>query len=388
MDVSLFIARRIRFKGRLATVSTAVSFLVTIIAVSVSSGFRHEIRDGISALAGDVQIVSVDMNWLGESSPVPRTPSYLGMLSSIAGVESIEPVVYRAGIIRSSGNIHGVMFKGTARDTLLAGLGISVPASLAASLGLSAGDDLTAYFVGDRVKARKFHVVSLYDSVLDADENLVIYASLEDMQRLNGWDSGSVSALEINLDHSHRSVGAIESAASQAGSIALLNAADDEPAVLASSSVSRYPQLFDWLNLIDFNVLFILVLMTVVAGFNMVSALLIILFEDIPMIGTLKSLGMKDWPIARIFLSAASSVVLKGMAAGNIIALALCWIQDMTHVLRLDPQNYFVSFVPVHVDLPLILAADVISYLVIMCLLTIPSMFISGIDPAKTVRAD
>ena len=231
-------------------------------------------------------------------------------------------------------------------------------------------------------------MVSLYDSVLDADENLVICASLEDMQRLNGWDSGSVSALEINLDRSHRSVGAIESAASQAGSIALLNAADDEPAVLASSSVSRYPQLFDWLNLIDFNVLFILVLMTVVAGFNMVSALLIILFEDIPMIGTLKSLGMKDWPIARIFLSAASSVVLKGMAAGNIIALALCWIQDMTHVLRLDPQNYFVSFVPVHVDLPLILAADVISYLVIMCLLTIPSMFISGIDPAKTVRAD
>ena len=150
--------------------------------------------------------------------------------------------------------------------------------------------------------------------------------------------------------------------------------------------MSRYPQLFDWLNLIDFNVFFVLVLMTVVAGFNMISGLLIVLFENIPVIGTLKSLGMKDRQIAKIFLSASSSVVLKGMAIGNGIALLFCLVQGTTRILRLDPQNYFVSFVPVHVDILPILLADLLAYLVIMLLLLIPSMFISGIDPARTVR--
>ena len=386
MDVSHFIARRIRFRGNIAMVSIAISFLVMIIAVAVSSGFRHEIRDGISYAAGDVQLVSVGQDWTGEDSPVPCRPSYYDRLAGIPYVRGIEPVVYRAGIIKAGENIHGVLFKGTDRDTSLAGLGISMPESMAGQLGIVQGDDVTAYFVGDRVKVRKFRLVSTYQGVLDASESPVIYASLSDMQRVNGWDSGSASALEISLMPSRRTVSGLEEAAYEAGDISLLYSAEDEPPVVASSSVSRYPQLFDWLNLIDFNVFFVLVLMTVVAGFNMISGLLIVLFENIPVIGTLKSLGMKDRQIAKIFLSASSSVVLKGMAIGNGIALLFCLVQGTTRILRLDPQNYFVSFVPVHVDILPILLADLLAYLVIMLLLLIPSMFISGIDPARTVR--
>lgn len=386
MDVSSFIAKRISFKGNLATVSIAVSFLVMIIAVAISSGFRHEIRDGISSLSGDVQLTSSDMNWIGESSPIGRTPSYIGMLGEIDGVQSIEPVVYRAGIVKSGDNIHGVLFKGVETDTTLAGLGVSVPEQLASMLGMSAGDELLAYFVGEKVKVRKFRIVSTYPGLMDSEENLVIYASLGDMQRLNGWDGESVSALELRLEPGARSVKEIEEAAAEAGSIALLYASEDEPPVVAASSVSRYPQLFDWLNLIDFNVMFILLLMTVVAGFNMISGLLIILFENIPLIGILKSLGMKDRSIAKIFLSASSSLVLKGMCIGNLLALLFCLVQGWTHFLKLDPQNYFVSHVPVRVDLLPILAADFAAYAVIMLLLLIPSLFISGVDPAKTVR--
>ena len=386
MDVSHFIARRIRFRGNIAMVSIAISFLVMIIAVAVSSGFRHEIRDGISYAAGDVQLVSVGQDWTGEDSPVPCRPSYYDRLVGIPYVRGIEPVVYRAGIIKAGENIHGVLFKGTDRDTSLAGLGISMPESMAGQLGIVQGDDVTAYFVGDRVKVRKFRLVSTYQGVLDASESPVIYASLSDMQRVNGWDSGSASALEISLMPSRRTVSGLEEAAYEAGDISLLYSTEDEPPVVASSSVSRYPQLFDWLNLIDFNVFFVLVLMTVVAGFNMISGLLIVLFENIPVIGTLKSLGMKDRQIAKIFLSASSSVVLKGMAIGNGIALLFCLVQGTTRILRLDPQNYFVSFVPVHVDILPILLADLLAYLVIMLLLLIPSMFISGIDPARTVR--
>ena len=386
MDASRFIAKRISFKGNIAMVSIAVSFLVMIIAVAVSSGFRHEIRDGVSSVSGDVQLVSAETGWGGEAVPVPMHPSYYGKLAEIPYIKEIEPVIYRGGIVKSGDNIHGVLFKGCRRDSLLSGLGVSVPARLAAKLGIAAGDDITAYFVGERVQVRKFHVVSLYDSVLDSDENMVVRTSLADLQRLNGWDAGSVSALEFSLSPSFRSVDALEHAAADIGTVAMLYTSPEEPVVTASSAASRYPQLFDWLDLIDFNVLFILVLMTVVAGFNMISGLLIILFENIPVIGILKSVGMKDRHIAKIFLSASSSVVLKGMAAGNAVALLLCWLQDITKILRLDPQNYFVSYVPVHIDLPLVLAADLGAYVVIMLLLLIPSLFISGVDPARTVR--
>lgn len=386
MDASRFIAKRISFKGNIAMVSIAVSFLVMIIAVAVSSGFRHEIRDGVSSVSGDVQLVSAETGWGGEAVPVPMHPSYYGKLAEIPYIKDIEPVIYRGGIVKSGDNIHGVLFKGCRRDSLLSGLGVSVPARLAAKLGIAAGDDITAYFVGERVQVRKFHVVSLYDSILDSDENMVVRTSLADLQRLNGWDAGSVSALEFSLSPSFRSVDALEYAAADIGTVAMLYSSPEEPAVTASSAASRYPQLFDWLDLIDFNVLFILVLMTVVAGFNMISGLLIILFQNIPVIGILKSVGMKDRHIAKIFLSASSSVVLKGMAAGNAVALLLCWLQDITKILRLDPQNYFVSYVPVHIDLPLVLAADLGAYAVIMLLLLIPSLFISGVDPARTVR--
>lgn len=386
MDASRFIAKRISFKGNIAMVSIAVSSLVMIIAVAVSSGFRHEIRDGVSSVSGDVQLVSAETGWGGEAVPVPMHPSYYGKLAEIPYIKDIEPVIYRGGIVKSGDNIHGVLFKGCRRDSLLSGLGVSVPARLAAKLGIAAGDDITAYFVGERVQVRKFHVVSLYDSILDSDENMVVRTSLADLQRLNGWDAGSVSALEFSLSPSFRSVDALEHAAADIGTVAMLYTSPEEPAVTASSAASRYPQLFDWLDLIDFNVLFILVLMTVVAGFNMISGLLIILFENIPVIGILKSVGMKDRHIAKIFLSASSSVVLKGMAAGNAVALLLCWLQDITKILRLDPQNYFVSYVPVHIDLPLVLAADLGAYAVIMLLLLIPSLFISGVDPARTVR--
>ena len=386
MDVSLFIARRIRFRNRIASVASAVSFLVMIIAVAISSGFRHEIRDSISLLSGDVQLTSSDMNWTGESSPIEKCPSYFDRLQSIPGVESIFHCVYRGGIVKRCDNIHGVMFKGTEADTSLAGLGISVPKRLASLLNLSAGDELTAYFVGERVKVRRFVIRSVYDSIIDSEDNLLIYASLSDMQRVNGWDSGSVSALEIHLDRRMTDEKSIIAAAEEAGMTALAFAGEDEASAVAASSVSRYPQLYDWLNLIDFNMFLVLVLMTVVAGFNMISGLLIMLFENIPMIGTLKSMGMKDWSIAKIFLSAASHAVQKGMAVANAIAFLLCWIQSSTHLLKLDPQNYFVSFVPVHLDVLSVLAADAAAYAAIMLLLLIPSFFISGVDPAKTVR--
>ena len=393
MDASRFIARRLRFGGKIAMVSIAISFLIIIISVSVSSGFRVEIREGISSLTGDLQLMPVDMNYISDENPISSHPSFLGKIEALQDVSSISPVVYRAGIVKKDGNIHGVLFKGIVQSpSSTAGadsvkLGISIPARLSDLLDVHPGDRLTTYFVGETVKVRNFNIVSCYDGIMDGSDEILVLASMEDLQRLDGWDADEVSMLEIGLRPSSRNVADMNRVTAEVGSIVLDEMEDDDDTLVATSVVDRYSQIFDWLNLIDFNVVIILVLMTIVAGFNMISGLLIMLFRNISTIGTLKSMGMTDKMIARVFLRVASVTVLKGMLAGNALALLFCGVQGSTHLLKLNPENYFVPFVPVHVNLPAVAAADIFAFIAIMLLLLIPCLFISRIDPAQTVRA-
>lgn len=382
MKTSLFISRRIRFKGGVAMVCIAISFLVMIIAVSVSSGFRSEIRNGLSVLSGDIQLTPPNLNVLDQSRPIEREASYIPYIKEVEGVESIMPVVYMAGIVKQGEDIYGVMFKGTT-DALE---GASVPRSLAQKAGLELGDKLTAYFVGDKVKVRQFEVVSIYDSMIEADDKLIVYTDMTSLQRLSGWSEDQVSAVEICLDQAHKDEDSIFAAYHRIGYAVNAYSDGSEAPVVATSTLSRFPQLFDWLNLIDFNVLFILILMTVVAGFNMISGLLIMLFENISTIGLFKALGMTDRSISKVFLASASVLVLKGMLIGNALAFAFCWLQSKTHILKLDPSNYFVSFVPVKINVGSVMLADIGSFAVIMLLLLIPTLFISKVDPAQTVR--
>lgn len=388
MDASLFISRKLRFKGKIAMVCIAVSFLVMIIAVSVSSGYRREIRSGLSAISGDVQITPPDMNILDEGHPIEADPSYLPQVSAIDAVKDVVPVIYRAGIVKHGDNMHGVLLKGlpggVQPDTV--SLGVSIPSRLASESGLKVGDRMLTYFIGERLKVRQFNVASVYDSMVETDGRHIVYASMADLQRLNGWQDDQASALEIHLKEEYADEESIRMANEEIGFTVNAYSSEDEETVIATSTVSRFPQLFGWLDLIDFNVLFILVLMTIVAGFNMISGLLIMLFEHISTIGLLKALGMTDRSISKVFLSSSAVLVAKGMLLGNALALLFCIIQQKTHILKLDPENYYVSFVPVNVDFGLILSADLISFAVIMLLLLIPCMFIARVDPAETVR--
>jgi len=386
MNASGFIAGRLRFKGKMAMICIAISFLVMIISVSISSGFRNEIRRGVASFCGDIQLSPLDMNYISEESSISSSPSFLPSILNVDGVTGAEPVIYRAGIVKSGENIHGVLFKGVEGRDSLGGLGVSIPSRLADMLSLKVGDPMLTYFVSERVKARRFTVKDIYPSLLDVDDNLLVYAGLQDMQRLNGWDSTRVSSLEVSLAEAYRPALLMTAAKDEVGSIALLEQGDDDDTMVATSVMDRYPQLFDWLNLIDSNVLLILVLMTVVAGFNMISGLLILLFRSISTIGLLKSMGMTDKAISSVFLRVSSNLVLKGMLIGNGLALLFCLVQGTTHFIKLNPVNYFISFVPVFVNVPFIMAADLISYLVIMLLLQLPCRFISKVDPAQTVR--
>ena len=387
MNAPRFIAARLRFKGKIAVLSVAVSFFIMIIAVAISSGFRREIRSGVSTISGDIQLTPSTLNYVGEDDPVNAAPAYLTALDSLPGVQAVTPVVYRAGIVKEGDLIQGVLFKGVPDRGDTVSLGVSIPSRLSEILGLQPGDKMLTYFVGERIKVRKFTVTDIYPSIIESDESLLVRADLADLQRLNGWDSLEVSALEVTLEDGYKSPGQIEAMSVEVGTLAMLRSADVDDPTVATSVIRKYPALFSWLDLIDFNVLLILTLMTIVAGFNMISSLLILLFRHVSTIGTLKAMGMTDRDISSVFLRVSSNLVLKGMAIGNAAALLFCLIQGATHVLKLDPANYFVSFVPVSVNLPMILLADALAYGIIMLLLLIPCLFISKVDPARTVRA-
>ena len=395
MDASFFIARRLRFKGHIAVTAIAISFLVMIIAVSISSGFRSEIRKGLSTISGDVQLTPPNLNVLDQTRPIEDDAAYLPIIKEIEGVEDIVPVVYRAGIVKNGSNIHGVLVKGVPGGASRVApqvqhdsvpLAVAVPRRLCEISGLKVGDRMLTYFVGEKVKLRQFNIVSVYDAVVETDSRLVVYAEISDLQRLDGWAENQVSAMEIALRPTFRTEQKISEMTEQIGVYVNAFSAESDSPVIAVSSVSRYPQLFDWLDLIDFNVFFILLLMTVVAGFNMISGLLIMLFENISTIGLLKSLGMTDRAISKVFLSSSAVLVLKGMLIGNLLAFVFCLVQSTTHLLKLNPENYFVSSVPVHLDMGAVLLADAAAFIVIMLLLLIPTLFISKVDPAETVR--
>ena len=384
MNASRFIAGKLRFKGKIAMVSIAISFLVMILAVSISAGYRKEIREGVSSFSGDIVLGPAGQSYLNSDQPVSANPSYMQQLLDVEGVRSIAPVIYRAGIIKQGTEIHGVVFKGVEMEG--ESLDARIPSGLAKMMSISQGDAMLTYFVGDNIKARRFNVVSVYDNPLDIEEALIVYVPIEDMRRLNEWDETQVSALEVTLGSAYKSSAMMEEKSAELGNIALLYAQEDEPTMMSTSIVRQFPQLFDWLDLIDFNVLFILLLMAIVAGFNMISGLLIMLFRNISTIGTLKALGMTDKGIAKVFLQVSSNLVLKGMLIGNALALLFCLIQGRTHFFKLNPENYFVSFVPVAVNIPMILLADLAAYIIIMLLLLLPSLFISKVDPAQTMR--
>ncbi len=364
-------------------VAIAVSFFVIIIAVAISSGFRKELKKGVAMISGDVSVTNPDLNYASEENPIENFAVLDSVIRDVRGVGKVIPAVYRAGIVKNGTEICGALFKGTpdGGDSLK----VSLPSGLADKLHLSEGDDMIAYFVGERVKARKFKVQSVYDDILGGTGNYVVMAGLSDMQRLNGWSEGQVSAIEVLLEDSSSDLS--EYKAEEIGFRILSEIPEDQSAPVALSAVRKYPQIFSWLDLIDRNVLVILILMTIVAGFNMISGLLILLFRNISTIGTLKALGMTDKSIAEVFLRVSSNLVLKGMLIGNALALLFCLIQGTTHFIALNPENYFVSFVPVSINPILILLADLSAYLVIMLLLLFPSLYVSRIDPAQTVRA-
>lgn len=385
MVAERFISRKLKFKGNVAAIAIAVSFLVIIVAVAVSSGFRHEIRNGVAAMVGDIRITPYTSG-TSEPEPMPLHLEREEAIKAIPGVEALDPAVVRAGIVKSGEVIHGVIVKGVPQPSFSGlsreSLAVSIPRRLAEITGLGVGDRLTTYFIGEKVRVRQFNIAAVHRDILEADDNLLVYANMADMQRLNGWSEDQVSCIDVRLKESHRGESSQEDIAARIGWLL------QGESLYVGTSARTYPQIFDWLGLLDLNVTVILILMTLVAGFNMVSGLLIMVLRNISTIGTLKTMGMDDRSIGKVFVQSGALAALKGLLWGNALALLFCLVQAKTHFIPLDPENYFVSFVPVHVSIPSILAADIAAYIGIILMLWLPARLIARIDPSKTVKAE
>lgn len=416
MNINLFIAKSLGAGGKdnlpgrknslIAGISIAVSVVIMIIAISVSDGFGKEIRAKVSGFAGDISVKVPGEELTNSLYPLTLDNTTLKSLSDLSGVSAVQGVAYVTGVMKHKDQIEGVMLKGvdTSYDwsfvqnnldkrvngdtTFLPDLHnisadkIVISSRLASKLGLSVGDRPFLYFVGESVKTRRYTVEAIFDARLEEIDKGLVLCKIENVRDILGWNQENYSSLEILTKKGVNS----EEKSAELQTILDNSKADNYTDYEVVTSDLMFPHLFDWLSLLDFNVVIVLSLMMIVAGFNMISGLLIILFEKISMIGLLKSLGMRDREIHKIFLARALSIVIKGIIAGNIVALVILYLQKWFRLIPLDPANYFVNHIPVHVDILKLIAVDIISLLVITAILYIPSRFISKVEPDKSLR--
>ncbi|MBP5504528.1 MAG: ABC transporter permease [Bacteroidales bacterium] len=382
-------------------VSVALSIAVIIIAICVVLGFRKEIRSKTSAFMGSVALVAPGQPPMNDRYPFTDSISFLGRLDSIPGVAYHQRTAYCAGLLKTSDNIFGVHFKGVDslynfsffQENLTGGAvpqysgrissDIMLAQRLARQMGCDVGDQITAYFIDDEVKVRKFTVRGMFDAQLENLDNALVICDIRQVQRLNGWEIDEISAIEIMLDDKTD----IDTGHNRVSELVYEESLEEDPALLTTSVKQQFPNLFDWLSLLDFNVVAILLLMIVVAGFNMISSLLIILFRNISSIGLLKAMGMTSSGVSKVFRHIALNIVGKGLVAGTALAVALCAVQKWFKVITLDPENYFVKYVPIEFNVWYILLANVLSLVLIMLILSLTSRFVAGVSPDKTMRA-
>jgi lipoprotein-releasing system permease protein len=414
MNFNWFIAKRIGNKadatGRLSkmgtvisVVSVAVSVAVIVAVTAVADGFRNEIAGKVRSFSGDVVLAAPGSDILNVAKPVDAPLSYLQKLQELPFVERVSGVAYRQGVIKGEEEISGLMLKGvdslynleSYSGSLLQGAlpklngkapsnEVVISRSLADALKLNAGDKITAYFPDEQLKVRRFTISGVFDTGLEQFDKYLAIGDIRQVVRLNGWGDNQLSGYEIFLNN--EAAGVTLEQEDAIAQVIYENSLTEDSQVAATVLQEKYYTLFDWLNLLDLNVVIVLSLMIAVAGFNMVSSLLIMLFERISQIGLLKALGMTNRAVAKVFIAKAAMVVLQGMLWGNVLGVGFCLLQGKYHILTLNPQDYFVPWVPISLEASTVIITNLVAFAAIMAIMLLPCLFISKVDPATTMR--
>ena len=381
---------------RVALAGMIVGVLVMILTICVIVGFKQTITQKIAGFGAHIQLVSFDNNNTYDMQPIEVDDSLLCQLQSYPYVQAVAPFITKPGMIKTDSAFHGIVLKGTDYwDFFAANIvegtipqtpqEVIVSQSVLNRLNLQIGGTVNAYFVSETadVRARRWKIVGVYQTGFEQFDQLFIIAPMETASRLQGWEEKNYSGVEILLsDVSHLDEVADEMY------FEVVNKVDENGYNIyyIQTLHQQNPAVFAWLDLLDMNVIVIIILMLLVAGFNIISGLIILIMESVRLIGTLKALGADNHFVRRIFLTQAALLVGKGVVWGNIIGLAIAAIQYFWHIIPLDPITYYVSYVPITFAWGWIILLNVLTIALSMLILLVPSMIITRISPAKVMH--
>ena len=415
MNTNLFIARRI-FSAKenrnnlshrivnIALFGIVLGLVVLILSVAIVTGYKTEVGRKVIGFGSHLNIVNLDSNQSFETSPISQDLPFLEDVKQIEGIRHVQVFATKPGIIRTDDEIHGVVLKGIGpdfdwsffqenkvagepfhiQDTVRSNK-VWISKQMADLLKLQLGDDLFMFFIlptESIPRQRKFELAGIYKTSLEEFDRMFVLVDINHIRRLNNWENDEVSGFEI-LVSDFRNINDQETAVHN---LILRNTTPDGPVLQVVSIKEKYRHIFDWLGLLDMNVWVILVLMVLVAGFNMVSSLLVIILERTQMIGILKAIGARNWSIRKVFLYFSVMLILKALIWGNLLGIGICLIQKYTHVLKLDPTSYYLEYVPINLTILHLVLLNVGTVVITMLMLLLPSYFITKVSPEKTIR--
>lgn len=415
MNLPYFIAHRL-IKGRrkeisfsrpinvIAITGIAMGLAVMILAVSILTGFKKEIREKVVGFGSHIQIMNFDSNISFETTPISDTQAFIPEIKQIAGITHVQVFGTKAGIIKTQEDIQGVILKGIGSDFDWSYFGsnlvdgsvftvtdtgrpinkVIISKKISDMLKLKTGDTFAMHFIQDPPRQRPFTISGIYETSLEEFDKIYVFCDIGHIKRLNGWEDDQVSGFEIFIDD-FDTLDAMTMAVRDAIGYKIT---EEEAKFKVTNIRTKYPQIFDWLNFQDVNVIIIIFLMLIVAGFNMISGLLILILEKTNMIGILKALGSDDITIRRVFLYQAAYLIGKGLFWGNLIGIGLAFLQLKTGVITLDPSSYYIKTVPVNLELAHILFLNAGTMAAIIIMLLVPSQLITRITPVKAIRYD
>lgn len=385
----------------IATTGIAVGLAVMIITMAVTRGFKSEIREKVMGFSQHITVTNSHAGMGTVEEPVTCTDSVFNALLSKSLIDHVQPYVNKPCIIRTQEAFHGFMLKGvdslydrTFLDRNMKKGGFPQPQdsvgnnwivlsrSVADMLGLDVGSKADVYFMQNQVRMRRLTVTGVYETGFLEYDRMFGLSELRILQRLNDWESYEYSGLEISINDIDR----INYGYGQVREVVTELEKKNRENYLVQTLYDTHSGLFAWLDVLDLNVWIILALMMGIAGFTMISGLLIIIFERTATIGTLKSMGASNRVVRGVFMRLASYIILKGMVIGNLVGIVICLAQQWLHIMPLDPANYYLDCVPMQIGIGWLLILNTVMFVLSMLMMLVPSAVISRIVPSKSIR--
>ncbi|MBD8487485.1 ABC transporter permease [Echinicola sp. CAU 1574] len=406
MNLSYFIAKRISFKRtggftgtihRIAVASIAIGLSILILSFLILGGFQEVVSSKVFSFTGHYQVHKFTSSNAYEDLPSSKNSNFYKKYHEYGFIGHVQEYAYKPGLLKGDEEVQGVLLKGIGKDfdqevfsqSLKSGRFIQfaedgsasneilLSSKIADKLRLKVGEKIIMYFVQDPPRYRRFDIVGIYETYLEDFDDKVILGDIQTIRNLNGWENDMVGGFEVFLKNPNQ----IDEMEDE-----LYGRIDYDLKI--DKVTDKYIQIFDWLKLLNNNVYVFLGLILFVAAFNMVAILFILIMERTQMIGMLKAMGSTNRQIRRIFVWNGIRIIGRGLLIGNLIGLGICALQDWTKVIGLDPTNYYMSYVPIQWNWPIIISLNVLVLLVTTLVLFIPAMVISNVQPIKAIRFD